>query len=59
MNSVHNLNALTLLVGWQKGHLACKNFCVKTSWNTVTAVKVPCGYETFWPVMRMLMIRTT
>jgi len=26
-------SALTLLVGWQEGHPACKNFCFKTPWD--------------------------
>jgi len=25
-----SISALTLVVGWQEEHLACKNFCFKT-----------------------------
>ena len=28
-NVVHSLSALTLLVGWQEGHLACKNWVAR------------------------------
>ena len=50
-------SAMTLLVGRQEEHPACKNLCFKTPWDIAMAVnggaqpEVPCGYEEFWPLL--------
>jgi len=40
-------SALMLLVGWQEGDPACKNFCFKLPWDIVTALNVG-GQGTAW-----------